>query len=258
MANTFFSQEEEHRILNAQGKVNEANTKTLLSLYNALIKTFNRVQDDLLRAKVPPESITDHAYQAFCGAEAESMTGSHVEAEDFLCHVLRVDSFGNPTTNKACMTILRMQIQNVSGLNKENLGSIVYAQSFVMIDESSLYINATQNVPNLQAWMTNINHYESLPLEINTVKNLECEHLGDRLRAAKNSNAGVLYENVRGLLPVKSEYKDSFSDVVLNGKLVFYEKGMIFVDNRLHAIVMPFDKVATMTIYQANEWWLQV
>ena len=120
------------------------------------------------------------------------------------------------------MTILRMQISNVLGQDSENLGSLVYANSFVMVDENQLYINVTENVPNLQSWSTNINHHESLPVEINTMKNLECEHLGDRLRADKNSSSGVLYENVQGLLPVKPELKDTFSDVVLNGKLVFY------------------------------------
>ena len=135
-----------------------------------------------------------------------------------------------------------------------------------MIDENQLYINVTENVPNLQSWTTTINHHESLPVEINTMKNLECEHLGDRLRTEKstkkkddkNSMVGVLYENIQGLLPVKEELKDIFSDVVLNGKLVFYEKGMIFVDNRYHAIVMPYEQLKTMTIFQANEWWLKV
>jgi hypothetical protein len=109
--------------------------------------------------------------------------------------------------------------------------------------------------------MSNINHHESLPVEINTMKNLECEHLGDRLRAAQIKNEkpkGVLYEGLRGILPVKDEFSDTFEDVVLNGKLVFYEKGMIFTDSRLHAIVMPYENVKIMTIYETEEWWLEI
>jgi len=45
---------------------------------------------------------------------------------------------------------------------------------------------------------------------------------------------------------------------VLNGKLIFYEKGMVFIDNRMHAAVMPYDHVKTMTIYQEKEWWLEI
>ena len=60
-------------------------------------------------------------------------------------------------------------------------------------------------------------------------------------------------------MPVQEGMQDTFSDVVLNGKLVFYQKGMVFVDQRFHAIVMPYDLVSKMTIYQSDdEWWLEV
>ena len=91
--------------------------------------------------------------------------------------------------------------------NSENLGSVVYAQSYVMIDENSNFINITSHVPNLQSWFTNINHHESLPVEINTLKNLECEHLGERLRAEKDKG-GVLYDKLHGLLQVREEFAD--------------------------------------------------
>jgi len=123
-----------------------------------------------------------------------------------------------------------MQVKNIQGVNSENIGSVVYAQTFVMIDDNSIYINVTENVPNLQCWMTNINHYESLPVEINTVKNLESEHLGERLRAHGKNATGILYDGLTGLMPVRDELSDTFDDVILNGKLVFYQKGMIFLD----------------------------
>jgi hypothetical protein len=42
---------------------------------------------------------------------------------------------------------------------------------------------------------------------------------------------------------VKPEFQEVFDDVVLNGKLVFYQKGMVFVDNKIDAIVLPFENV---------------
>lgn len=155
------------------------------------------------------------------------------------------------------MIVIRMQVSNVQSeiLEGRNIGSVLYAQSFIVIEESSVYINATQNVPNLQSWFTSIDHFESLPLEVNTVKNLECEHLGERLRT---QGGGALYSDLNGLLPVKEDYAGQFDDVVLNGKLVFYEKGMIFVDNKLHALILPYESISEMNVHVTDEWWLAI
>ena len=89
-----------------------------------------------------------------------------------------MDSFGTAKNLEKCsgqkMTMIRMQVKDIVS-NGENLGSVLYAQSFVMVDENSVYINVTKNIPNLQAWFTNIGHHEHMPLEINTMKNLECD-----------------------------------------------------------------------------------
>jgi hypothetical protein len=70
---------------------------------------------------------------------------------------------------------------------------------------------------------------------------------------------GAAYSDVRGILPVQPEYADVFEDVVLNGKIVFYEKGFIFVDIKVHAIAMPYDHVSEMNFYVTDgEWWLEV
>lgn len=46
---------------------------------------------------------------------------------------------------------------------------------------------------------------------------------------------------------------------MLNGKLIFYEKGMIFVDARFHAIVMPYELIKEMTIHQEkDDWWFRI
>jgi hypothetical protein len=70
---------------------------------------------------------------------------------------------------------------------------------------------------------------------------------------------GVAYSDIHGVLPVLPEHSDIFEDVVLNGKIVFYQKGFIFVDNKIHALAMPYDHVKEMNFYVTDsEWWLEV
>lgn len=61
-----------------------------------------------------------------------------------------------------------------------------------------------------------------------------------------------------GILPVSESLKDIYNDLVLFGKLIFFEKGFMFIDQRFHAIVVPYLLIKTMTIYQTQEWWLEV
>jgi hypothetical protein len=96
-----------------------------------------------------------------------------------------------------------------------------------------------------------------LPREIDTLKNLDNEHLGERILASKK-DAGVLYTNIHGLLPIKEDLKGEFDDIVLNGKLVFYQKGMIFVDSKLHSIVLPWCMIKEMNVYVTKDWWLEI
>jgi len=95
-----------------------------------------------------------------------------------------------------------------------------------------------------------------LPQEINTIKPLDNEHLGERIRA--NKEGGVLYPDLHGLMPIKEDQQNEFDDIVLNGKLVFYEKGMIFVDSKLHSIVLPWCMIKEMNVYVTKHWWLEI
>jgi hypothetical protein len=45
---------------------------------------------------------------------------------------------------------------------------------------------------------------------------------------------------------------------VLGGKLVFYEKGFIFIDNKLNAIVLSYDDIEFINFYLADEVWMEV
>lgn len=131
----------------------------------------------------------------------------------------------------------------------------MFAQSFMTINEKEVYVNITEGIPNLQCWCSDTTHYTYLPIEINTLKNIQCDHLGDRLNA---KDGGVLYDQIHGLMPLKEEYSDVFDDIVINGKMIFYEKGLIFQDNKLHATVLPFTHIAEINIYNSQDWWLEI
>ena len=131
----------------------------------------------------------------------------------------------------------------------ENLGSVIYAQSFFLIDPKT-YINVTKNVPNTQMWYTDNMHFANVPQPILTEKYIVCEQLGDR----KDHHEGFI-----GLLPVKEEFKSMMKDIILTGKLSFYEKGFIYTDNRLGAFVVPYTHIEKLTFHITNDRdWMQV
>lgn len=59
-------------------------------------------------------------------------------------------------------------------------------------------------------------------------------------------------------MPVKEEYGDIFDDVILIGKLVFYENGFVFQDNKINTIALPYEHVKEMVFHVTKEWWLQI
>ena len=51
-------------------------------------------------------------------------------------------------------------------------------------------------------------------------------------------------------MPVKEEFSDKFEDLILYGKIVFYDEGFIFVDNKLNAVVIPYTLVKCITFFR--------
>ena len=115
------------------------------------------------------------------------------------------------------LVVIRMQV----AVTKQ-LGTVVFADTFFSLD-SDTWLNITSNVPTLQLWFTSHKHYEHLPLQIQTEKNLQCERMGTRLN---------YYQDMQGLLRVKSELREVMPDGInlASVKLVFYEKGFVMVD----------------------------
>ena len=71
---------------------------------------------------------------------------------------------------------IRLQLRSICSESdpNENLGSVLYAQSFLMI-EATNYVCITKHVPDFQSWYTNHKHFMNMPVPILTEKNLECD-----------------------------------------------------------------------------------
>lgn len=86
-----------------------------------------------------------------------------------------------------------------------------------------------------------------------TEKNLSCEQLGERVN---------YYHELSGFMPVKDSLREIFwQDIFLVGvKMVFYEKGLILVDQRLGTFVLPYCEL-THLVFHASEngdLWLEI
>jgi hypothetical protein len=210
--------------------------------------------------------IAFQTFKKYAQAKFPNIEALVKDAECLKVDFHQINSYGfaeeqSEACNPQRIIMIRMQLNNIQSQVKgdEELGSIVYANSFIIVDdvkESQIFINVTENVPNLQFWFTNIAHHENLPIEINIAKNLDCEHLGEKLLS---KTGDTLYKDIIGLLPIKDEYTDAFDDVPLNGKMLFYQRGFIFIDNRLHALVMPYEQIKNLNFYvNRDELWLEV
>jgi len=86
-----------------------------------------------------------------------------------------------------------------------------------------------------------------------TEKNLSCSQLGEKIKQD-------FFQDILGLMPVRSElYSILQRDIMLCGKIAFYEKGFIFTDNRLGAFVVPFGSVRKIVFNMSdNGDWMQI
>jgi hypothetical protein len=169
--------------------------------------------------------------------------------------VKQYDSFGNantlPKANARRLIMIRMQVKDIMSefKDEENIGSVIYAQSFFLIDPKT-YITVTKNVPNTQLWYTDNLHFAHVPTPILTEKYLICDQLGER----EDHHEGLI-----GLLPVKEGFKSMMRDIILTGKLSFYEKGFIYTDTRLGAFVVPYTCIDKLTFHVADDRdWMEV
>lgn len=71
-----------------------------------------------------------------------------------------------------------------------------------------------------------------------TEKILRSDALGERIR-------DDFHDKINGLIPVRDELKQRgfMKDFILLGKLIFYENGFIYVDNRLNAFMILYSDI---------------
>ena len=55
-----------------------------------------------------------------------------------------------------------------------------------------------------------------------------------------------------GFYPVREEFHQTLQDRILNGKLTFFERGMIFSDMRLGSFVLPYSAIERITTHGAT------
>ena len=153
-------------------------------------------------------------------------------------------------TNPSYLTMymIRIQQKNVTvNETEDNLGSILFADSFYHISEKSL--NLTKNVPNMLCFYTTHLHYQYCNTTWYTEKNIRCERLGERQ---------FVINKIDGVYPLKQKYLEVVPDFILKGKLVVYEKAIIFQDSTLHNFIMDFDTIQKVIFHTGNTTWAEI
>jgi hypothetical protein len=70
---------------------------------------------------------------------------------------------------------IRMQVHGImSEHGTECLGSVLYAQSFLMVEQAN-YLCVTKHVPNFLSWFTTHKHFMNMAVPILIEKGLECD-----------------------------------------------------------------------------------
>lgn len=141
-----------------------------------------------------------------------------------------------------------MQLCDIKSESDESLciGSLVFGSSFIQID-SKHYIDVNDNIPALQTWHTNHKHYMNTQVPILSEKNLMCDSLGEKIKAE-------FFEDVMGFLPLENSMLQLLrNDILLYGKLSFYEKGFIYTDTRLGPFVVLNCHIAGIMFHMSEE-----
>ena len=95
-------------------------------------------------------------------------------------------------------------------------------------------------MPNSLVWQTDNMHYRNTPLPLDLSQPVKCAKLGEMQESSPE---------VTGFYPVREEFHQTLQDRILNGKLTFFERGMVFSDMRLDSFVLPYTAIERITIH---------
>lgn len=200
---------------NDDTQFNEQAAHFISHAYLSMIKAFNHVKEMYFQGKISKAESHKIAYVCFlkvCQTEL-SLDIDQLKAifspKDFSIDIIKYDARGEEidTTDPQYLTLhmIRMQQKNIKvNDSADNLGSILYSDSFYSIAGQSL--NITKNIPNLMSFYTTPKHYKFVDSYWWTDKGVKCAAMGERVSSIINSE---------GIYPVKSQYSDVISNITL-------------------------------------------
>jgi len=100
-------------------------------------------------------------------------------SKHMLVHVRSYNSYGSSERKAQLddkkMIVVRMQLKDIRSekVRGLNLGSVVYCQSFFIIEPRTA-ICLTKGVPNSLIWLTDNLHYRNMPLPLDFEKPTDC------------------------------------------------------------------------------------
>lgn len=119
-------------------------------------------------------------------------------------NVMQFDALGNiiekqDRVNPHCLVVIRVYVERLqSEFAQESIGSLIYANSFILVDENNS-ITLTESVPNLLQWHTNYSHYaNTASLSKLDSDSVECNLLHNRQ---------TTHKDVLGFMPVREQVK---------------------------------------------------
>lgn len=89
-------------------------------------------------------------------------------------------------------------------------------------------------------------HYQYLTQHWFTEKALKCERLGERQ---------YILTNCSGLYPVKTRYSELVADFILIGKVIVYEKCIVFEDSKMHNFIIDYNDIEKVDFYVYKNTW---
>lgn len=250
--------DDRERRVNPNAQFNEQAAYFLVHSYISLIKAFNYIKELYFSGKIEMSQLHKIGYACFIKVCTEELNLEIDELKniftpkDFSIDLIRYNAMGDEVKSKSptfcVLHMLRIQQKNIKvNDSADNLGSILFADSFYQSSGKSL--NITQNVPSLLSFYTTYKHYSHLSSTWFTNKGVNCERMGDRLFTLEPTN---------GFYPVKKAHKGALGGFMLEGKLIVYEKAIIFEDRNMHNFVVGLEDIEKVVFHIGKETWMEV
>lgn len=174
---------------------NEQSAHFISHSYIAMMKAFNQLKELYFLGKIKEKDYQKAGYICFlkvCTTELNleiEQLKSIFLAKNFSIDIVRYNAMGETVdindSSYLTLHMIRMQQKNITvNDGAENLGSILYADSFYQISGKSL--NITRNIPNMVSVYSTFKHYKNMDSNWFLDKGVICERMGTRLFSITN------------------------------------------------------------------------